>query len=85
MQAGNEMCLLCSIITGQPIHFIVASPQISDRGNIIQVIGRDVWERKEPANLHIQLGLTREKVPLQRSVGKESKPMVPSAISAALP
>lgn len=75
-----KSALLCSIITEQPIHFMVASPQISDRDSIIQFIGRDVWEGKEPANLHIQLGLTRQKVTLQRPLGKERKPMVLSAI-----
>lgn len=88
---GRQACrqamncaLLCSIITRQPIHFIVGSPQISDRGSIIQFTGRDVWERKEPAILYIQLGLTRQKVTLQRSVGKERKPMVLTSLLISL-
>lgn len=89
-KAGRDKCrhasarsTLCSLITGQPIHFIVAALRL-DIGSIIRFTGKDAWEWKHQPTFTLHPRLTRQKVTPQRAKVKEKEPVLLSAISTTL-
>lgn len=90
-KAGRDKCrqasassILCSAITGQPIHFIVAALRLL---TLVASFGSPAKTRgslKNPPTFTLRPGLTRQNVTLQRAAVKGEEAMLPSAISSAL-